>query len=315
MELVQRYVAAVQRELPPEKRQDIGRELQANIMDQLDALTEQQGALSESDISAVLKQLGHPRTVAQQYVPPQPLISLGYMQLYKNTLFMVLGILFLLQVVESTSAWLSSSQMGLLGYLRSLAGGYLQDALLGFSSITVAYWLMSRQQPKAQSDCETRWQPEKLPAAEATWCHISLQAIFTDLATYIFLLIVIWYPLWLSAEQIAQSGLMLSSQVRTILQYSTPLIILGMLNSLWQLQQRFWSRQMLISNIVLNTLITAVIVYLANLTPLLQLNAERWHGVFELQQLEHSAMVSLFIIALFPAWEVIRDVLRLRQLG
>ena len=41
MELVDRYIAAVQRELPEDKRQEISRELKANICDQLDALAEQ----------------------------------------------------------------------------------------------------------------------------------------------------------------------------------------------------------------------------------------------------------------------------------
>ena len=104
MELVKRYIAAVQRELPQAKRDEIGRELNANIMDQLDSLVEQQGQLTDTDVAALLKKMGHPRTVAQQYVPPQPLISPGYMPLYKNTLFMVLGILFLLQVVDATAA-------------------------------------------------------------------------------------------------------------------------------------------------------------------------------------------------------------------
>ena len=75
MELVKRYIAAVQRELPDTKRDEIGRELHANIMDQLDALQEQKGQLTDFDIAAVLKSMGHPRAVAEQFVPPQPLIS------------------------------------------------------------------------------------------------------------------------------------------------------------------------------------------------------------------------------------------------
>ena len=55
MDLVTRYIAAVQRELPENKRDEIGRELKANIMDQLDSLAEQQGKLSEADIAAVLR--------------------------------------------------------------------------------------------------------------------------------------------------------------------------------------------------------------------------------------------------------------------
>ena len=61
MELVKRYIAAVQRELPDTKRDEIGRELHANIMDQLDALQEQKGQLTDFDIAAVLKSMGHPR--------------------------------------------------------------------------------------------------------------------------------------------------------------------------------------------------------------------------------------------------------------
>ena len=314
MDLVKRYIAAVQRELPDAKRDEIGRELSANIMDQLDALTEQQGEISEADVAALLKNMGHPRTVAQQFVPPQPLISPGYMPLYKNTLFMVLGILFVLHLVEVTTHWLSSANMGLIGYGFALFGGFVDEACFGFTSITLAYWLMSRQQPVANSGCSANWQPEKLPPAGPGWQHIKLQDIFTDLASYIFLLVVIWYPLSMSAEQLAQSSLLLSSNVRLILQYSTPVIVLGIVHSLWQLQQRLWSRNMLASHVLINATIAVIALYLASTSPLLELNAERWYGVSNLQQLERSAMITLVIIALFPAWEALRDTLRLGKL-
>lgn len=314
MELVKRYVAAVQRELPEAKRDEIGRELNANIMDQLDMLSEQQGNLTDTDIAAVLKQMGHPRTVAQQFVPVQPLINASYMSLYKNTLFMVLGILFVLHVINVTTHWLSSANMGVISYGFALFGGFIDEACFGFTSITLAYWLMSRQQPVANSGCSANWQPEKLPAAGPGWQHIKLQDIFTDLASYIFLLVVIWYPLYMSAEQLAQSALLLSSNVRLILQYCTPVIVLGIVHSLWQLRQRLWSRSMLATHVLLNAAIAVIALYLASTSPLLELNTERWLSVFNLQQLERSAMITLVIIALFPAWEALRDTLRLRKL-
>ena len=55
MDLVTRYIAAVQRELPENKREEIGRELKANIMDQLDALAEEHGEISDADIAVALK--------------------------------------------------------------------------------------------------------------------------------------------------------------------------------------------------------------------------------------------------------------------
>lgn len=314
MELVKRYIAAVQRELPEAKRDEIGRELNANIMDQLDMLSEQQGELADTDIAAVLKQMGHPRTVAQQFVPPQPLISLHYMPVYRYTLFMVLGILFVLQVVGSTSAWLAGD-FGLLLYIKSVASGFIKDGCFAFTAITITFALMSADTAKAIPLQDDNWQPQKLPAAGHSWQHISLHDIFIDLATYVFLLVVIWYPLWQSAEQLAQGSLFLSSNVRLILQYSTPVILLGIVHSLWQLRQRLWSRNMLATHVLINAAIAVIALYLASTSPLLVLTTERWHGIFDLQQLERSAMITLVIIALIPAWEALRDALRLRKLA
>jgi hypothetical protein len=314
MDLVKRYIAAVQRELPEKKREEIGRELNANIMDQLDAQIEQHGPLSEADIAGVLKQMGHPRTVARQFVPLQPLISANYMPLYQNTLFMVLGILFLLQVVDSTSAWLTSANMGLLDFLFNLAGGFLQDVLLGFASITLAYALISHQQPVAERNCKQNWQPEDLPAANAGWQHIPLHDVFTDLATYVFLLIVIWYPLWLSDTQLAESQFLLTEQTRQFLQWASPLALLGIMNSVWQLRLRLWNRPMLLANVIINIGFAATMLLLAFSGPLLTLEPQFWHGVFELHQLERAASLSLLIMAMIPAWEVLRDLWRLKQL-
>lgn len=313
MELVQRYIAAVQRELPEDKRDEIGRELNANIMDQLDVLAAQQGKLNEAEVAAVLKQMGHPRTVAQQFVPPQPLISPGYMPLYKNTLFMVLGILFLLQVVDATAAWLGSD-MSFVLYMKRLLSGYIEDVLLGFTSITLAFWLMSRHKPAANNQCEQHWQPEQLPAVGPHWQHIPLSDIFTDLATYLFLLIVIWYPLWLSPEQLANNRFLLNDDAQNVLRWFSPLVLLGIANSLWQLRQRFWQRGMLLANIVLNAAFVVAIALLALSGPLLQLEPAAWQKVLDLHQIERAVQISLFIIALFPLWEVLRDLWRLKKL-
>lgn len=314
MDLVKRYIAAVQRELPDDKRDEIGRELKANIMDQLDALTEQQGPLNDTDVAAVLKHMGRPRTVAQQFVPPQPLIRLSYMPLYQYTLFMVLGILFLLQVVNSTVTWISSDNLGLVRYLLNLASGFLDDAIFGFASITLAFWVISRQPSGQSQTCDTDWQPEQLPKAGPDWQHISLQDIFTDLATYLFLLVVIWYPVWMSPDQLDSSRFMLSDHAHLWLQLASPLALLGIALGVWQLRQRLWSRAMLIGNIVLNSALVVVILALAASGPLLQFDAERWQGVFDLHQLERSALITLIIIAMFPLWEVGRDLRRLRKL-
>lgn len=314
LDLVNRYIAAVQRELPETIRQDIGRELTANIMDQLDALYEQHGEVSQETIAAVLKQLGHPRVVAKQFSPQQPLIKLAYMPLYKNTLFMVLGILFVLKTLSMTAVWLSHSTMGIVSYLHGVASGFIEQACFAFTAITLAFWLKTQQQPNIESYCSADWQPEKLPEAGASWQHISLQTIFTDLATYLFLIMVIWYPFIMPNEPAINTIVTLSDYAASILQWSTPIIIAGVILTLWQLRQRLWSRFMLKVNVVLNALFTIICVYLATISPLIQINSQQLQGIFSRVHIENSALITLLIIALFPAWELVRDLYRLRKM-
>lgn len=200
MDIVQRYIAAVQRQLPEQKQQEIGRELEANILDQLEAIAaEKQQPLTEADIAVVLKAMGHPQQVAQQFVPPTPLISQYDMPIYFHTLYMVLGVLFVLQVMGATINWVNSD-IGLLLYLKSIASGFIQDGCFAFTAITMAFMLKSAQHSAQEPVQYLNWQPQKLPAISAKWQHISLQDIFTDLATYAFLLVVIWYPLGNAVE-------------------------------------------------------------------------------------------------------------------
>jgi len=313
MDLVKRYIAAVQRNLPEARQQEIGRELQANILDELDALKNQHGELTNEQVAGVLRQMGSPRTVARQFAPLRPLIDLDYMPLYQYTLFMVLGLLFLLQVMDSTIAWLSNESMGLVDYLRHLARGYLQHAMFGFTTITLGFWFMSRQRTTTTENCKSDWQPETLPPVGAHWQHISLQDIFTDLATWLFLLIVIWYPVLTPQEQWASSRFIFSDNAHRLMLWASPLVLLGMANNLWQLRHRLWTHRMLLCNIALNSVLVLVILMLAASDPLLQLETNRWEGVFDLAQLERAAMISLIIVALFPLWEVGRDVLRLKR--
>ena len=310
MELVTRYIAAVERELPLAKQQEIARELKANIMDQIDALTEQQGQLNDKDIADLLLAMGHPRQVARQFCPPQPLINGALMPLYKNTLFMVLGILFLLTTVTVTATWMTNADMGLIGFIHGLASGFIESACFAFTTITLTFMLISLNRSEPRNQQTKSWRPEQLPKAEPGWQYIDMGDIFTDLATYLFLLIVIWYPLWLTDSMVS----FISTDARLILQWASPVIVLGLVNSLWQLRVRLWCKSLLISNIMLNSAALIILLSLVSTASLVNVSPELWQGVFSHEQVEHTVRWALFIIALFHAWEVLRDSLRLRKL-
>lgn len=308
MDLLERYLTAVQQELPPEKQQDVSRELRANILDQLDGLREASPEQSEQKLlHDVLLELGSPRQMAQRFHPPQPLIQAEHMPIYRYTTFIVLGVLFVIGVIHSSLHWLGSEHMGLLLFLKHLAGGFIRDACFAFTMITLAFILMGRNQTTEQAPSRA-WNPSQLPAMTHGWQRIDLSTVFHDLATYVFLLILIWYPVW--AE--VQTSIELTSSSRTLLMVFSPLLLGGIAHSLWQLQQRYWSMGMLKSNLVLNGLMLCAILILALSGPLLTGVPEplAW---MDARQLERSITISLLIIALFPAWELLRDGRRLRK--
>ncbi|MDR2166837.1 MAG: hypothetical protein LBE35_03165 [Clostridiales bacterium] len=69
MELIQKYVYAVTKRLPKNQRDEVERELEANIADMLPE------SPTEAEIEAVLLKLGRPEALAAEYLPKKFLIS------------------------------------------------------------------------------------------------------------------------------------------------------------------------------------------------------------------------------------------------
>ena len=122
MELLERYLAAVAEELPVEQQQDIIRELRANLLDQIDAM-QQDGPLSDDQLSQLLLQQGHPVDMAQRFAPSAPSVASEDMPLYKSVL------------------WHGAALLAVVALLKSLGGLVLADSInpvrlimqLGFS--------------------------------------------------------------------------------------------------------------------------------------------------------------------------------------
>ncbi|MEX1222334.1 MAG: hypothetical protein WEA82_09525 [Idiomarina sp.] len=309
MDMVERYIAAVQRELPEKKRDDIGRELKSNILDQIEALEAQQGKISDNQVAELLKAMGHPRKVALQFCPPTPLVVAPLMPLYLLTLYMVLGVLFVISTIEITGHWLGGAEMSLLLFLKGLASNFLESAYFAFTAITIGFAVMSRDRKRDTADVvETcKWSPEKLPSAGKSWQHISLQTIFSDLATLLFLVMLIWYPIW-QPDSGAQS--IFTAQALTILSWLTPVIAIAIAHSLWQLRKRLWSRNMLLLNIAVNTVFLLTAIWLM-LEPVLAINEIVWRAEVAVAIVERSVEVTLLVIALIVAYEIVRDIRRL----
>lgn len=306
MDMIERYIAAVQRELPESQREDIGRELKANILDQVEARETHTGSVDDEDVAELLKAMGHPREVAVQFCPPKPLISASYMRLYQHTLSMVLGVMFVIAVIEVTGRWLGGAQMTVPLFIKGLLSHFIGNAVFAFTVITITYALISRNQTSLHAKAP-KWEPAKLPAAGKGWHHISLQDIFSDLATLLFLIMVIWYPIWQS-DGLVRS--VFTEEALTILTWFTPVLVVAIAHSLWQLRVRLWTKPMLLLNMAVDgAFVVAAITLL--FIPLVDINQVDWPSAWGSDAFQRIVQWILVGIALVAGYGMFRDLRRL----
>ncbi|KAK0341565.1 hypothetical protein LTR94_025851, partial [Friedmanniomyces endolithicus] len=165
MELVDRYLKAVAAQLPKEGRDDIVEELREDILARIEAAQDTAGRpLNEDEVEALLREVGHPLTVAARYTAgPQALIG---PELYPWWMFAVKVALTVLACV---------TLIGLA--VKVLAGEvYLAQAISqGFASlfggaisviglVTLAGFILERQERKP--DFIMRWRVKDLAVFE-----------------------------------------------------------------------------------------------------------------------------------------------------
>jgi len=161
MDLVERYLKAVAAQLPKETREDIVAELREDILARLESLEERLGrAPSEDEVEALLREVGHPLTVAGRYRSgPQALIG---SELYPWWMFAVKTALIVLVCVTLIGlvarVLVGDVYLGqAIGQsIGSLFGGAI--SVIGF--VTLAGFLLERQEKKP--DFIAKWRVRDL---------------------------------------------------------------------------------------------------------------------------------------------------------
>ena len=169
MELLDRYLQAVKFWLPREQKQDIIAELSEDIRSQIeDEETVRGRALADTEVGAILKQLGRPVIVANRYLPQQYLIGPVLFPIYK----FVLKVAALIYLVPWTLTWIGLMIFDQAYRVRYSGGGWAATLgsawgsfwLLAFTSlglVTFVFFVLERV--NARSGFLKDWDPNKLP--------------------------------------------------------------------------------------------------------------------------------------------------------
>ncbi len=161
MDLIERYLAAIARELPKDKAADITAELRDILLTQVEARQEELGRkLNREETEALLKAFGHPLIVASRYGKPQYLLGPEVFPFWWWTLRMVMaiagGIFLALLVIRMATA-----QAPLERILEQAGPVFWPGFLMLFGGVTLAFVTMERV---GMSKLLNNWRPRDLPA-------------------------------------------------------------------------------------------------------------------------------------------------------
>ncbi|MFA7417547.1 MAG: hypothetical protein WCZ19_03305 [Acholeplasma sp.] len=151
---IEKYIYSVTRRCPEDKRDEISKELESNIMDML----QNDPNYTEDDIETVLHKLGHPIDVAYQYqTTNQHVVDPRFYQDFK--LFVKVGLIFssMLAVVVGIITSLTEMDVNQPGSIfGSLISHILSNlstfGLSVFALITLAFWSYKLPKVKANID-------------------------------------------------------------------------------------------------------------------------------------------------------------------
>jgi hypothetical protein len=267
MELIDRYMHAVAQALPESRRDEITRELRANILDKLEAIAEeQQREPTEEEISAVLKELGHPQKIAGSFLSGQQLVTQDLFPLYKRALHYGLILVFTIALIKFGLHFLSSGHLAIANLFFEM----FEKGLIMFASVTGVFYLLSNPVGgKPYFDPYQCWAPEKLPPVTRKWQRISVCEQSVDFTSDLFFLLLLNYALWIPSGQLANLTIAFAEPVQQWIPILSVILIVSLVFGIWKLIHRYWTVPTLIFEAVTNVAIAVPLMLLSRVQPIL----------------------------------------------
>jgi len=265
MELVDRYILAVKQALPSDKQDEIGRELKANILDEIDALNDQ-NANNGDAVNTVLNKYGHPDTTANRFYKRPALVAGIDMPLYKKVLIHAAAFLFAYAVVRTLLTMLQDDSINPFRLLFQPLYIFIDNASLLFLIVTLVFYYVGKSS-SVSAWLYRNWSLDKLPPNPGF--KINNSDTITDIITSSFLLLVLWTHLWMSDDAYQQQILALAPSAEHWRIILTVLSVQSLLQAFYRLTQTHWQRNSYIAYIVDHAVFAIAALWMATITPIL----------------------------------------------
>lgn len=161
MDLIDRYLNAIRRNLPRDRARDIEAELRDVLASHVEACEEGLGrALTPDEVKAFLKEFGHPLVVAARYRHHQYLIGPEAFPFYLSVLRIVLGVVAIALGVAAVANFLFN-HASVLHAIGQTAGSLWISALVSAAIVTIVFAVLERSGFPAEHVRD--WNPANLP--------------------------------------------------------------------------------------------------------------------------------------------------------
>lgn len=297
MKLIDRYMHAVAQALPESRREEITRELKANILDKLEALAEEKGREpSDEEISTVLKDLGHPQKVAGSFLTGQQLVSTELFPFYKQTLHYGLILVLILALIQLGTHLLNTGHLSVANFFYEM----IHKSLIMFASVTGVFYLLSNPVGgKDYFDPYQCWSPEKLPPATRPWQRISSCEQSFEFATDVFFLLMLNYSLWMSATQLQELTISFAEPVTGWIPIMSAVVIGSLILGIWKLIYRYWTVTLLILDAIITFASAIVLLIVSRINPVVIDISKTQEHVDTIQITNKVIEIGLFWVGLF----------------
>lgn len=168
MELIERYIYAVQRTLPPSQRDEIAKELRSDIHDMM----EHEKGDETARAKAVLTRLGRPEDLALRYSGSTnyligPKWYGSYLAVLKKVLYIAVPVIFLIQLADIV---LNGSQPTIIEIVLEAVFGLLSTLAIVLFWVTAVYVILERSESHLrESDKKMfQWSIDSLPELPVT---------------------------------------------------------------------------------------------------------------------------------------------------
>ena len=184
-DLVERYLASIERRLPQETAKDIVAELREALSGRIEAKEATLGrALSADEVAAVLKDFGHPVVVSSKYAGQDHVIGPNYYPWFWHVQRIAVGAAVAI-AFGITAIRALGSEEPIRAALRGVKGA-VGAGVWAFGIVTILFVLAERF--KLDMKWADKWDPKSLPREQIRQPKGLFESAFTLLFDIIFLL-------------------------------------------------------------------------------------------------------------------------------